>query len=234
MKTHDFELLSQYLDGELNREAALSLEQRLTAEPELRETLERLGTLDEAIRQAFRGTELLPAGAGALLESASTPVVPLPRRGGALWHYAMAASLVAVVVSLVLSEQWQQSRTARGPDTLLSSVLEQTPSRGEGWEILEDGRRIRPVLTWADRTGSWCREYLLSDRAGNWRGIACRKQGQWETRVIGEAAAEAAADQYRPAGTSDAGAIASFMESQAADIPLSKAEESEVIARGWR
>jgi hypothetical protein len=45
----------------------------------------------------------------------------------------------------------------------------------------------------------------------------------------------AAANEYRPAGASDAaGAIASFMDSQAADIPLSLAEESELIAGGWR
>ena len=43
MNDNDFELLSQYLDGELDTFSARRLEQRLAAEPELAASLQRPG-----------------------------------------------------------------------------------------------------------------------------------------------------------------------------------------------
>ena len=46
MNEQDYELLSQYLDQELDDDTTRRLEQRLTAEPDLQDTLNRLGSLD--------------------------------------------------------------------------------------------------------------------------------------------------------------------------------------------
>jgi hypothetical protein len=232
MTETDIELLSQYLDGELPSAERKALEQRLAVEEDLHADLERLRAVDASIRAAFRDQDKVPAQIAALLAAPDSGVVPFPRRGRTVRQYALAASLVAAV-GLVLTGDWLATPPAGAPDPQLSRLLEASPSRGDGWELMADGRRIRPVLSYATADGSWCREFLLAEEGASYRGVACRHGGVWETRALQPANAGGSADQYRPAGAGDADAIAAFMADHAAGIPLSASAEAELIARGW-
>jgi hypothetical protein len=228
MKDQDYEQLSQYLDGELDQFASRRLEQRLAAEPELQSLLAQLQAQDNAIKTAFNGTEQAPQHVAALLES---NVVTFPRQQDRrpTWQYAIAASLVAAV-GLVLTPSWQQAPQG---DPVLASVLEQTPSMASGWKTLDDGRQVRPVLSFKDNDGSWCREYLLSSGEQGSRGVACRQGSNWNTLVFAEATLPGNAIDFRPASAGDTDIIADYMADNAATIALSADEEAKLIASDW-
>ncbi len=228
MKSQDYELLSQYIDGELAADQAQALRRRLLAEPELRAAYDSMRATDNRVRRAFEGawTEQVPDKVSALLTRA--PAASSQRR--AAWGVAVAASVLATA-GLLLNPEWRDTDAG---DNALAAVLEGTPSGGSGWQLLEDGRQVRPVLSFAHVDGSWCREYLLSQDGATYRGVACRTGGQWVTRNVDAQTQPGDATAYRPAGAGDADAVAAFISQNGAGIPLSRSEEADLIARQWR
>jgi hypothetical protein len=238
MKEQDYELLSQYLDGELETGAARELEQRLGSEPQLQAILSDLQRVNRAVKNAFKGTDTISPQVAAMLGNPGSRVVPFPRRrGAAAWQYAVAASLVAAA-GLLLAPDWRQNNAdyhgSAAGNAPLAQALEQAPSRGTGWETLSDGRRVRLVLSFLRKEGGWCREYLLSDQTTHWHGVACRTEETWVTLAISQVSTLDSPGEYRPAGAADSDVIVSFMDNHAADIPLSAAQESALIARDWQ
>ena len=234
----DYELLSQYLDGELPEYAARLLEQRLAAEAPLRTCLERLGALNDRLRGAYDGieSEAVPQRIAALLQDGAPHIVPLPHRRTMHWGFALAASLVVAVSATLVTQVGRDSvgTGSQGMDVALSLALEQAPSRATGWEILADGRNLRPVLSFQDRNGAWCREYLLADGHSNWHGVACRGDSGWNQAVLVTTQPAGSSDDYRPAGAADSDQIAEFVDRNAADIPLDHSQEAELISRNWQ
>jgi hypothetical protein len=235
MKDRDYELLSQYLDGELDAAATAALEQRLAEEPDLADLLARLRRLDADIAASVcaAATDNVPEHVAALLRD-DGKVVPLRRPlKRAAWPAALAASVVAAVALLLVpGEDGRQPLT--GSDALLAGALEVEPSRADGWVALADGRALQPVLTFPDRDGNWCREFLLRDDDQDWRGVACREAGRWETQVVARETFLAAEEAYRPAGAGDNDKVAGFITRNAADIALGASEEQALITSGWQ
>ena len=102
-----------------------------------------------------------------------------------------------------------------------------------GWEAIADGRQVRPVLSFKDQDGNWCREFLVSQGEDSSRGVACRQQGAWNTQVLATADIPGEASDFRPAGAGDADAVADYMTEHAAGIALSANEEAELIENDW-
>ena len=109
MKDQDYELLSQFIDGELPAEASQELRGRLLAEPELRATYERLRKLDGRIRETFNapGTDTVPSRVTSLLERRKNSA----DRKHAGWGFAIAASLLAAA----RSSRYSVLPTSMGP-----------------------------------------------------------------------------------------------------------------------
>lgn len=230
MKHQDYELLSQYLDAELPAAATSELRLRLMAEPELRATYDRMRGINDDVHKAFNapGADAVPQRIVRLLQNDSSAV---NRRAG--WGFAVAASLLAAT-GLLMNPEWRQSADKPG-DTILNAALDTTPSRGDGWDTLSDGRKLRPVLSFAHRDGSWCREYLLLQDSQSWRGVACRSQGQWNNRVLDASQViQGSSTGYRPAEADDVDAISAFIATNAAGIALSRKQESEQIEANWQ
>ena len=239
MTEQDNELLSQYLDGELAAPAAQSLRQRLIAEPQLRRALERLRAVDNRVKNAFEAPalEAVPQHVVNMVQNAATrPERSSHHRAG--WGFAIAASLLAATGLLMNPDSQQQSgdymAATATQDSLLSQILEHSASRGEGWDTLDDGRQVRPLLSFASTNGSWCREYLVSDDGATWRGVACRAGNAWTTQVLSAEQASGSSNEYRPAGATSADQVTSFIDAHAADIALSLKEEASVIAGNWQ
>lgn len=230
MKDQDFELLSQYLDGELDIFTSRKLQQRITEEPELRATLKQLQAQNADVQAAFTGTDQAPAHVSSLLKPSSNVVALPPRSPRPAWQYAVAASLVAAA-GLLLTPDWQQTPAG---DAMLATVLEQAPSMSSGWESLEDGRQVRPVLSFKGGDGQWCREYLVSTSEQASRGVACRDNTGWNTVVIAATQIPGSANDFRPAGSADAEVIANYISENADGIALSASEEAEKIAGHWK
>lgn len=227
MNDKDIELLSRHLDGELDELSSRRVSQRLSAEPQLRSTFARMAAIDQRVKQAFARDDQVPGHIAALLDAHAVDAAPAPRRYSAL-PYAMAASLAAVT-GLLLAALWQSTPAEPG----LAQVLESTPSMAEGWQSLADGRRMRPVLSFQDVDGAWCREYLVSNDGRGSRGVACRDSGRWQTRIEVAAEIPGSSADYRPAGATDADAVADYLDKRADGIALSADEETTLIARDW-
>lgn len=231
MKDNDFELLSQYLDGELDTFTARRLEQRLAAEPELAATLAQMRTQQAGLEQAFKDQDEVPARVLGLLKTRDN-VVPMQRQSAQrpAWHYALAASLVAGI-GLMVAPPWQDSGDK--PATL-ATVLESSPSMAEGWASLDDGGQVRPVLSFRNVDGNWCREYLATDGVVASRGVACRESGKWEVQVVAATDVPGGTDQFRPAGAGDSDRIALYLEEHAQGIALSVDAEAALIEQRWQ
>jgi hypothetical protein len=233
MNDRDFELLSQYIDGELAADQTQALRQRLLAEPELRANYDHMYSVDKRIRKAFAGlsSEQVPERISAtLMRDTAVREGNISGQRRAAWGVAIAASVLAAA-GLLLNPDWRKTDVG---DTALAAVLEATPSGGSEWQALADGRQVRPVLSFAHVDGSWCREYILSEDSATYRGVACRTGGQWVTTVLNAQSVPGNTTEYRPAGADDAEAVAAFIAANGAGIALSRSEEADLIARQWR
>lgn len=239
MTDQDYELLSQYLDGELSEPAALELTQRLATEPQLSETLKRLQQSDNTLKSAFSGpeAEAVPAPVAAMVAGTRPKIVPLPhrQRRAANWGFALAASLLVATSALLVSQlQLDSDSPGATTDTLLAEVLEQSHSSGHNWNTLPDGRQFRSVLSFQSNSGHWCREYWLASNQDSAHGVACRDNNRWITKVQVSAQLIGTSSEYRPAGATDSDRVAEFMTNHATDIALGAQEEAELIANRWQ
>ena len=241
MTEQDYELLSQYLDGELAAPEAQKLRQKLIAEPLLRASLERLQKVNNRVKHAFDvpGADTVPARVVTMVKNARTRGGRLSQAQRAGWGLAVAASLVAAS-GLLLVPDWHQQTgdslaLSADEDALLTYEFEYSPSRADGWDTLSDGRQVRPLLSFANKQGGWCREYLMSVEGATWRGVACRStQGRWTTEVLSAETLGGSSNEYRPAGTPNSEQITLFIDTHSADIALSLEEEADLIVRNWQ
>lgn len=231
MNEQDYELLSSYADNELDDVTAQRLQTRLASEPELRATLERIQELNSHLQGTFSHTNTVPHDVAAMVQPAADTVVPFKRRQQRpAWQYAVAASLVAAA-GLMLAPSWDDT-AVQAPT--LAAVLETTPSMAADWIALEDGREIRPVLSFYSVNEQWCREYIVSFEGAGERGVACRAQGNWEVQVAAAAQLPGSHAEFRPAGAGDADAVADYLAEQAAEIALSAEQEQAIIEAAWQ
>jgi len=248
MTQQDQELLSRYLDGELDATQSNQLELRLNSDPQLQSSLERMQQLNKTLKSAFntprartvpaRIISMLtkPALAASENHVANDNIVPFPgRQRKTRWSFALAASIMAASGLLLVQGTGQQlAGTSTGSDPLLAQELENASSRGEGWDILSDGRQVRPLLTFSHIEGRWCREFLLADEGANWRGVACRQDdGNWSTEVLGSQGPSQSSGEYRTAGAGDSDEVAQYIGYNAGGVALSAAKEEELIASKW-
>ncbi|MEH6516444.1 MAG: hypothetical protein V7742_07160 [Halioglobus sp.] len=235
MNNQDYELLSQYIDGELDATATAQLQHRLDQDVSLRQSLQAMQALNTRVHAAFLNTDTVPGHIPDLLGKKQSNVVAFPqinRQSG--WGFAIAASLLAASGLLMFQNGGQMAGSFPEQDALISSVLDQAPSRGEGWDTLEDGSDFRPVLSFQTVSGQWCREYLLHSEASTGRGVACHTDGEWMTAVFSSQSQPGTTTEYRPAGANDADAVAHFIADQAASVALSASEETQMIAKDWQ
>lgn len=243
MKDKDFELLSAYLDDELEPATAAELDSRLAQEPALSARLAQLRALQSQLQSAATKTEgtQVPARIRELLQPQPSGIRALPHHltrfsGNLRQGMAVAASLAAVA-GLLLASQWQGGLDGDGTeDLLLAAALETLPSRATGWDVLDDERRLRTVLSFPSVEGSWCREYILTDEDSAIRGVACRDNSNWATRIAVPQALLPGGDEaaYRPASAGDSDDIARFINQYAAGDVAGAEREAGLIARNWQ
>lgn len=243
MNDRDFELLSAYIDGELEPAIAAALESRLAQEPALSAHLAELRALQNQLQDTAAtsadGTPV-PAHIRELLQPRPSGIRSLPHRltqfpGNLRQGLAIAASLAAIA-GLLLASQWQNGLDGANDDVLLAAALETLPSRAAGWDTLDDGRRLRAVLSFPSREGNWCREYILTAGDSAIRGVACRDSSNWATRIAAPHALLPGGDEeaYRPASAGDSDDIARFIDQHVAGDVAGAETEAGLIARSWQ
>ena len=233
MRVDDDHLLSMYIDGELDAERTIALAGRLKVEPSLRARLSAMENNERLIKKIFIGQSNEHEQELAALVRAEN-VVTLKR--GARWREwttgAIAASVIAAAaLSLIIQKPSEFNPMTM--DVRLAQALEHSPSRASGWEVLDEDRDFRSVLTFPAADGRWCREFLLAHDESHWRGVACRDKGTWVNQVVGSEVFLEQETQYRPAGAGDTEKVARFIDDTAADVALGPQQEAALIASGW-
>ena len=237
---NDHQLISQYLDGELNQAQMAQLEARFAGDSELSAHLEQLLHIDQALRDSVAAEGRVSEHITAMLSQPDDQVVPLRPRRQQRWGLAVAASLLAGI-AVVNGPRW----IAGGPANLMVpdiaesaafvQILEQQPSTAKGWYTVQDSVQLRPVLSFASSGGTWCREFIAVQAAEAWRGVACRRDDNWDIELLVQTpglAGESAG--YQTAGAVSADTVANFIDVNSTDIPLGRTEEAELIATGWQ
>ena len=228
----DDELLSRWLDGELDAGLSASLEHRLSVEPELAAKLRAFENNDSALRAMYRRSAQAPSPAlSARILASDLPRIDTNAKTG--WRNMAIAASMTLAVALGLVLQGQGPTDALAMDPVLADALETIPSRAEGWDTLEDGRELRAVLTFPAADGAWCREFMTATEEGHWRGVACRHEGSWVTQVIGREVFLEQSQGYQAASANDSNAVARFIDATATDVALSLSQEQSLLSANW-
>ena len=202
--TIDTDWIAGYADGTLDPERRRLVDAALTRDPALAEMLRHERAMAALLTAAHPPVEepLPPALAGLL--ALSPAAIPARRRRPAIrWlgAIAAAAALLAVIGGgwtalrvidrlenrVARIETAEQIRVAaqQAIDTRRAEVLEQAPNGVETpWRDGASTGRVRPVSTFIDASGRFCREFVEAvegpDGPRNGGGIACRVgQGDW-------------------------------------------------------
>lgn len=228
----DDELLSRLIDGECSHDERVDLELRLVTDADLRARLEEFRSNDAYFRSVLAAQDNSVKGATADRLANYNPRDD--RRSFGIYKFAVAASLVLATAVVMTNNLWKSPLSDTPQiDAVLAQALDTAPSTAEGWNIIDDERALRVVLTFPAADGQWCREFMLASDASHWRGVACRSAQSWVTQVIGREVFLEQQGGYRTASAATSHPIEQFIDQTATDIALSADEEIALIARSW-
>jgi len=237
------EMLSAYLDGELDDRQRQLVDAHLAADPGARLRLARLREADARLRAAFMlGTTASDDPLAVLIlghaPAAAPPQPAAPglaglrppavsrrswrRRPALLTALAAGIGAIAVGVSLLMSGADAVGRA----DAVLAAALDTLPSGGER---IERGDRTRLVLSFKADDGRWCRVFEQQAAAEQRDGLACRDAQGWQVLALERSAA--GEPGLKPAG---ANATIDALMDRLGNAPVAEPdEEQRLIAQGW-
>lgn len=241
------EMLSAFLDGELDRPTADALRRQLANDEVLRARLERFQSADALIRSAFDpiADEPVPQ---SLMAAATRParrraVLRLPRLAVSHeWALPLAAS-VALAFGVALGSGLTLG-TGSGADggvldravasgTPLHVALESTPS-DDVYRAPSGDDVIAPVLTFKAADGRYCRQFEWRTSARTLVGVACRTdRGIWTPVAAVNVAHQAEDGGYHPAAGEEGDALSAIRTRMMTGAALDIEAEQKLIAHGW-
>lgn len=234
VEQHDFDLLSQYVDGELSQQEALQVKQRLLSEPELNKQLRELQALQANVRSVIPVFENEPMSEklSSLLAHDSDESKKnesnekgqyLAANSGWKFNFSLAASimLVAVMGIFVFNSSDQSQTGLRFQDSLFSSL-----QSNQSWSS-DDGLELMIVQSYLDESDTLCREYFARDSEHSEHGISCFDNGSWNKQAF-ELKFNQSPDHYVTASASEDGGVEAFLKSKSLKT-LSSEEELKVL-----
>ena len=228
------DVLGAYLDGELSPEARAALERQLLSEPGARVRLDRLRESDERLRRAFalpsdpQADPLVRLLRGDVDDAATVQPLPLRRdwrRFALPARLAMAAAIGGLAVGLLWRGPLQPSRSGAGiamSDGLRTALDRNSSGATHGG--------VRVLLSFLRSDGAPCRQFEIEGEGVAAEGVACREAAQWRMAIWRERAATDGG--YRTAGGEDS-PVEQTVDALDASGPLSPADETALIAKGW-
>ncbi|WP_428311402.1 anti-sigma factor family protein [Hydrocarboniphaga sp.] len=224
------DLLSAYLDGELDAEAAARVESALAGDLLAQQRLQQMRANDSALKAAMRLPDIAPRDplAARILGSSAPPAVTriAPRRASRAASYrAMAAGVGGLALGYLLSQALTPGATAVAViDASLSGVLDSVAS---GQASADRATRISLSFKAAD--GRYCRVFSRSG-ADYGEGLACRDASGWQL-VAWDASQGEAAGGYQPAGGNDM--LDAVMDRLGGGAALDVQQERALIDAHW-
>lgn len=217
------ELLSAYLDGELDADTKARIEQALGNDAGARVRLERMQAADARLREDFK----LGSSADDKLAQAILHAEPLPspvKRPSRIWPAVLAAGIAGIVVGFAIAPRSVNDAAIaanRAVDSTLSNALETFASGARS-----DSDRIEIVLTFKSQDGRFCRLF----RSPGAEGLACRESDAWRMQAWDGTVDNSNA--FRAAGASEI--IDNAMDRLGGGAALDPTDEAALIARKWQ
>lgn len=217
------DLISAYLDDELDAERRAMVEQHLRGDSGAAARLERMRSADSLMREAFPA---LDDGRDNLLATMilAPNAQPAPRR----WATQAAALAAAALIGLLVGEAIQ-TNNAEAPYAISvqqAALLNTLPS---GQSARADGDEFEVVLSLTSDDGAVCRQFRMSQSDGRTDVLACQQNGAWRMVAAAPAPAENA---YIPAGANSPIDVA--IQGLGAVEALDAEREQQMITQGWR
>jgi putative zinc finger protein len=223
------QVLSSYLDGELDERARADVEAALANDAGARIRLERLRDVDELLRKAIPEiprTDADPiARRIASYDESSPESAPArrPRRAGVAL-LALAAGVTGLAIGIV------GSGLMRGTHNVIDEgVITALNTRSSGEQESREGRTVSIVLSFRSTDGRYCRVFDVASSDVSGEGIACRRGAEWQlagwdgTRAPGG---------FQPAG-GDA-FIDGLMDRLGGQAALESTAERKLIDAKWK
>lgn len=228
MKKSDTEIISAYLDNELNEIERKQVEDRLLIDTAFQAMFESYSVQDQLVRGAFSEIDDAPVPNNILNMLNETDDEVVPERQNVVelqsWRRAkwlsIAASFLLVALALpVLLTMNKQAITLA--DVLDSKVSGQTVK-------LDESRSVELVMSFSDTHGRFCREYKLMQPTNSQQNISCKEQGEWQT-LVSSSINSTNSNNYQPASGGDSANIEEWLDSNMSGIPMSKAAEQDKL-----
>lgn len=230
------ELLSAYLDGELDAEKRQLVELYLAQNVGAALRLENLKRADDLMRDAIPRITIADDPIARMILSGERPK-PRLRVVQTPWVRAAASMAAACVMGVLVGiaatsgRQPTDDLSARmriGPQ--LAAILDTTPAGGEAPVM---GGQAQVALSLQTAGGRYCRQFRLTEGDAASDAVACRDDGRW--RMIVEALVPRDANgAYHTAAADEGSAVDVAITGLGSSIVLDEREEREAIANHWR
>lgn len=241
MKIND-KTLSAFLDGELPVAEMEQVRTQLAEDPTLADRLAELSAVDAIVSQHAHAIDQrpLPRKLQQLLEEDLKPqpaeviTFPLWRRARQVLNQQTGiAAAVALVFGFGLS-QVTGNLSGQQTDSWLpiAQHLETLPSGTS--EALPGGQQITPRITFINREGQYCRQYLMTGAGENSENIACRTQqadAGWEQRASIRQPSTAPGNYQTASGGS---LLDSALDQMMAGSIIEPSNEKRLIESDWQ
>lgn len=229
------EMLSAFLDNELDAAETEVVRAQLEHDEKLAERLAALAMADLQVRERVDAlnSQAIPARVYKLLEETDEPtnVVSLSRwkmlKNTVQEHVAVAAS-VALMIGFGLGS-WTLAPTTGTADTAIAVALETQPS-GKPYELANNAT-FTGQLTFVDNQGDYCRQYELTQQQTTTTAIQCRRNGAWQQVASLEVATQSQSGGYQTA--TDKHMLDPVLDQMMQSAPLTPAQEQETLNAAW-
>jgi anti-sigma factor RsiW len=232
------ELLSAYLDGELDADSAARVESALGRDLAAQQRLERMRSADAELKAALRLPDIAPRDplAALIMSSAAPSSQPSrtriePRRASRAASYlAIAAGVGGLALGYFLS------LAVRPPGSSAGSVATIDAGLGRALDSVASGQAsadqaTQISLSFKAADGRYCRVFSRRQSSGDHgEGLACRDAADWRL-VAWDASVGAAASGYQPAGGNDM--LDAVMDRLGGSAALDAQQERALIDSHW-
>lgn len=208
MKQEDFDLLSQYVDGELDQQANLQVKQRLLSDPAFSHQYRELKAFEDNVRGAIPDFSNEPLG-DTLAELLKIDDQNHGKgRLGWAQYLSLAASLAFVAVLFVF---WTNGNSNSQTGLQVQAELFSTLKSNEAWS--SGDMDVMIVQSYLDEKNTLCREYFAKDAEHNEHGISCLDNGSWNKQAF-ELSFNQADTHYTTANGTDTEGVEAFIKSK--------------------
>lgn len=235
------EMLSAYLDGELNDVQNEQLESALEHDETLRERLESFAAVDTFLQDGLSHID------SDYSEEAYTQIIT-PTAQNASNHrnfrvLALAACALFVVgIGTILTSNLLAPRQGSAPvliaqslaqDHALYTLLENTLSANTIALDVNAELRGKVVLSFQNQDGAFCRHFQVEQTGKTYEGVGCRSRQNWAVKLIAETADQPDPATYKTASTSGSEAVESLIDEIITGLPLTLEDEKIQIQSEW-